>query len=366
MAAWLTHLVPGNAPDGAPILSVLGKKTYTFANGKAAVEADQQEPILEADEYWNNGKPQSHPVRVESDLVAFKPMTDVIILAKAHAPAGRPIKVLDVGVQVGAARRIARVFGNRKAFVTPTGLGFTEPEPFTEMPLDYGHAYGGKDEKSEDGFQFTYLKNQVGKGFVIKDTPKSIQDLALPNVEDPQRLLTPDTLALGQFDRWKQAPDPVGFGYVNKNSHPRFTLAGLPPDQWAEAEADRQKALKKAPEIGTKPSNAPAQVPPMLNPQFFNGASKGLALPYLKGDEAFKFAYLDASVAQFSFNLPGVRPIAWLDVGKGPADMAMALHTVVVDMEKKRLTMVWRGSAYYGGLEAMQKFTALEYGVKEA
>jgi hypothetical protein len=43
----------------------------------------------------------------------------------------------------------------------------------------------------------------------------------------------------------------------------------------------------------------------------------------------------------------------------------MALHTVVVDMEKHRLTMVWRGCVHYGGLEAMKSFTALEYGVKE-
>ena len=50
---------------------------------------------------------------------------------------------------------------------------------------------------------------------------------------------------------------------------------------------------------------------------------------------------------------------------QGPEEMAMVLHTVVVDMEKHRMTLVWRGCSYYGGLEAMKDFTNLEYGVKE-
>jgi hypothetical protein len=363
---WLSHLIPGNAPDGAPILSVLGKKTFRFADGKAAWEDEEQLPFVEADEYGGKGRPAADPVRLESDLVAYKPMTDVVILAKAHSPGGRPVKHLDVGVQVGQARKIARVFGNRKAFVTATGLAFTEPEPFAEMAIDYSRAYGGQDGKSEEGVQYSYLKNPVGRGFVVKNEPRAVQDLPLPNIEDPQKLLAPQNLVVGSFDRWRLYPDPAGFGYVNKSFHPRFTLAGLPPDHWAQAEAERIQSLRKAPEVGARGSAVPPPVTPMLNPLFFNGASKGLALPFLRGDETLKLAHLDKDRPQFAFSLPGRRPKAWLDVGEGRLDMAMALHTVVADMEAHRLTMVWRGCAYYGGVEAMKDFTALEYGVEEA
>ncbi|MDB5105346.1 MAG: uncharacterized protein JWP91_3035 [Fibrobacteres bacterium] len=362
---WLSHFIPGNAADGSPILSVLGKRTYTLRNGKPALAAEEQEPFLEADVFWGAGNPQSDAVRLESDLIAFKPMTDVIVLSKAHAPSGRPVKQLDVGVQVGQSRKIIRVIGNRKAFVTLTGIAFTEPEAFSEMPIDYSRAYGGSDALSAEGIAYTYLKNAAGRGFVIKDTPKVVQDLLLPNVEDPQRLLTPQNLVLGEYGKWKSAPDPVGFGYTGKGFHPRFTFAGLPPDHWAEAEAERKQSLKKAPEIGSKPSAIPPSMAPMLNPRFFNGASKGLSLPFLKGDESIKLAHLDPAIPQFTFNLPGVRPRAWLDVGQGPEEMDMVLHTVVIDKESDRLTMVWRGCAYYGGLEAMKAFTNLEYGVKE-
>lgn len=363
---WLTALMPGNAPDAAPILSVLGKKTYRFANGKTAWEDEEEQiPILEADEFNGGGKPDTDSVKHESDMVAYKPMTDVALVGHARVPGGKKIGQMDVGIQIGAARKIARVFGDRKVFVTASGFAFSPPEPFSEMPLDYSLAYGGRDEKSDDGVPYVYPKNPVGKGFVVKSTPASLQDLALPNLEDPAKLLTPQNLVLGRFDKWKEGPVPVAFGFQNKNFHPRFTLAGLPPEHWADAEADRQRSLKKAPEVGSKASNIPPQVPPMLNPYFFNGAAPGLSLPFLKGDEAIKLAYLDADHPQFTFNLPGKRPRAWIDVGEGPEEMEMALHTVVIYKDVNRVTLTWRGCAYYGGIEAMKKFTALEYGVKE-
>jgi hypothetical protein len=296
--------------------------------------------------------------------VAYKPMTDFILIGKAHVPHGKKAGFLDIGLQVGEARKVARVFGNRKAYVTPTGVAFSEPEAFSEMLLDHSKAYGGKDEKSDEGLSYVYPRNPVGKGFVIKNHPKAIQDLALPNLENSMRLLTPQNLTLGKFEAWKDAPDPWAFGYQNKNFHPRYTLSGLTPDQWAQAESDRQKSLKKAPEVGAKGAPVPAGVPPMLNPQFFNGASKGLSLPYLRGDETVKMANLDPELAQFSFNLPGTRPTAWLDVGEGPEDMAMALQTVVLYKETNQVTLVWRGSSVYGGLDAMKDFKRLEFGIK--
>jgi len=363
---WSTALVPGNAPDTSPILSVVGKKTYRFGQGKTAWEDEEAPvPIIEADEFNGGGKPDTDSMRIESDLAAFKPMTDVALIGSARAPGGKPLSQMDIGLQIGGARKIARVFGDRRVQVTGAGFVFSPPEPFTEMPLDFSRAYGGKDEKSDEGVPYVYPKNPVGKGFVVKNAPQALQGLELPNLEDAQKPLTPQNLVLGRYDQWKDGPEPVAFGFQNKNFHPRFTLAGLPPEHWADAEADRQRAVKKTAQVGARGSAIPPQVPPMLNPFFFNGAAKGLSLPFLKGDEAVKMAHLDAEHPQFAFNLPGARPIAWLDVGEGPEDLAMVLHTVVIYLDTRQVTLTWRGCAYYGGLEAMKKFTALEYGVKE-
>ncbi len=362
---WLTHFIPGNAPDGAPILSVLGKKTYRFANGQTAVpDRDEQIPFTEADEYWGQGNPAVDAVKLESDLVAYKPMTDVVFIAHAHAPKGRPVTTLDVGVQVGPSRKIFRVFGDRKVFVTGTGLAFTQPAPFERMPLDYGQAYGGKDDKSEEGFAYTYMKNPVGKGFVVKNNIKALQDMVLPNLEDPVKLLTPQNLVLQKFERWMEYPEPMSLGYVSKGSSPRFELAGMAPDQQAGAEMERQRAIQKMPAVGVGPASQPPPPSPILNAQFFNGASKGLCFPYLVGNESIKLAHLDRENPQFTFNLPGERPRAWLDVGDGKEEMKMVLQSVVVYKNTNQLAMIWRGSAYYGGIESIQKFTRLAYEVR--
>lgn len=364
---WLSKIVPGNAPDGNPILSVIGKKTYRFANGRIAGEDDQEQiPFIEADEFWGEGNPQADAMKLESDLVAFKPMTDVILIGKAHSARAAKVQYLDVGIQIGQSRKIARVIGDRKAYVTATGIDFTPPEPFSEMPLDFSRAYGGSDLRSDEGLTYTYLKNPIGRGFAIKNHPRAVQDLHLPNIEDPQKLLTPQNLCLGRFERWKEWPDPVAFGYQNKNAHPRFTLAGLPADQWTQAEAERQQSLKRMRAVGAPGAPIPPQPAPMLNPLFFNGAPKGMCLPPLRGDESIKLAHIDKDTPQFSFALPGVRPKAWIDVGDGREGLAMSLHTAVIYKETNQLTMVWRGCAYYAGIEALRTFTAFECGVEEA
>ncbi|MDB5048342.1 MAG: uncharacterized protein JWO30_1413 [Fibrobacteres bacterium] len=362
---WLSQFMPGTSPSGTPIMSVLGKRTYRFDNGKTAwVDEEEQIPFLEADEFMGGGNAATDALRLESDLVAYKPMTDVIFVGKACVPGGGQMPQLDFGIEVGAARKIGRAIGNRKVFVTGTGIAFSQPEPFSEMLLDYRRAYGGKDEKSDPGVMYTYPKNQVGKGFIVKNTTAALQDLALPNFEDPTKLITPQNLVLGKFENWKQYPDPMGLGCMNKNSYPRYTLAGLPPEHWADAEADRQRALQKNPEVGTKPSQQPQQVPPMMNLEFFNGASPGMKFPYLIGNEPIRMANLDPKLGRFTFNLPGERPKCWLDVGNGPTEMEMVLHTVVIYKPTNQLSLVWRGCAGYGGLADMAKFTKLEHGIK--
>jgi hypothetical protein len=360
---WLTKLVPGYAPDGAPILSVLAKKTFQFSNGKTAWE-DEETPIpfFEKDEFWGKGDPQFDAVKYESEIVPYKTMTDVALIGKAHAPKGAKVPWLDIGVQVGEARKISRIFGNRKVKVVGNGHLFTDPEPFSTMPLDFSRAYGGRDEKSEEGMTYVYPKNPVGKGFIVQNNPIALNQLELPNIEDPNALLSPKNLVLGKFANWKFYPKPAAFGFINKNSHPRFTMAGLSLDQRAGAEAERQKNLSEMPEIGTPGSQQPASPTPMMNLEFFNGAPEGLKFPFLTGSEIVRLAHMDPETPQFSFKLPGVRPVGWLDVGRFPEKFEMVLHGVTIHKESNQVTMLWRGCMHYDGPESLRTFTMLQFG----
>lgn len=363
---WLTRIAPGYGPDGAPLLSVLCKRTYVFANEKACEpDMGEQIPFHEADAFLDDGDPMADAPRQESDLVAYKPLTDVILHACAHAPKGTRVHYLDVGIMVGNYRKIARVFGDRKVIVNGTGFGFSEPLPFESIRLDYTKAYGGKDGKSVPGVEFPYLRNPIGKGFLLKGDAALLQGMVLPNIEDPLNLLTPAKLVVGKFENWPKQPEPAAFGYAPRNSHPRLSQAGLTKPDQVDAEADRQAGLETMQEVGAEGQPQPAAPMPLLNPEFFNGAPAGLKLPYLSGRETIKLRHLDAQYPAFQFQLNLSKPKLYLDVGEGRQMLPPVIQTLEIYKETNQLTVVWRGSAGYAGPDSFRKFKDFRFGVAE-
>ncbi len=364
---WLTRLVPGHAPDGGHILSVLAKNTYTIAHQQTAVE-DRASPLpwFEADLYWGSGNPATDAIRVESDLVAYKPCVDFILVGSAWAPRGKRAKFFDAGVQVAGANRLIRVFGDRTVQIKTFGFEFSDPESFESMPLHYGLAYGGTDSVSDPGTTYTYPRNPVGKGFLVKKDLKALHGLSLPNLEDPRQLLSADNLLVGKFADWQRMPIPQAFGPMGRNFQPRLELAGLPQDDRASQEWARQKSLAALPEVGSGPESVPPDAPPLLNPLFFNGAPEGQRFPFLKGDETVRLGYMDPDFPLFDFQLPNDTPSLWIEVNdEGLEELKPVLQTVVVHKETNQVTLVWRGSAYYGGPQEMAEYQNLQFGVED-
>ncbi|MGL1933389.1 MAG: DUF2169 domain-containing protein [Fibrobacterales bacterium] len=354
-----TRIIPGTSPDGTPILSVLGKETFNFEHGLIAqIDKESPIPFHDSDEYYGDN-PITDPIKHESDLVAFKPATDVLFKGKAIAPNGKRAKYFDLAVGIGNFIKQIRVFGNRKVNKTPFGFEFTEPELFDEMPIHSGLAYGGIDDKSDEGVQYTYQKNPAGKGFVVKEKADSLHDLELPNLEDPYNLLTPEKLILKDYNNWKKAPDPVGLGPVAKNSYPRYLHAGLPMEQHIANEAARKEQLAN----GADPQSL-GDPTPLINPLFYNSAQTGMRLPYLKGDETIRMMYMDAEHPKFECKLPGITMKAWLNVGTGLQIMDTVIQTVEIHKETNQLTLVWRASSFYEGVESMKNFSEFKFGME--
>ncbi len=349
--------MPGHAPDGGPVVSVLAKQTYRFRHGEPAVaEPGPGIDWVEVDEYWDTNNPILDAAKAESELVAWKPCTDVVVVGRAQAPRGKRAKFFDCGIQIGAFRKVVRVFGNRKVQLKTMGFDFTDPEPFDSMPLHYGLAYGGR-HRRPDGLELNYPRNPVGKGFVVAPQPEDLANLALPNLENPAQLFLPQNLALKSFEKWKDAPEPWALGCTSRNFHPRVTLAGLQPDQAVEAEILRLQGAAASDGTSTRPPV------PVLNPDYFCCASKGLSLPHLRGDETILLVYLDADHPQFEFRLPGERPRIFLDVGHGMEWMEPVLQNVVIYKGTDQMTVVWRGSCRYEGPQSMSNWTTLRMGV---
>jgi hypothetical protein len=98
---------------------------------------------------------------------------------------------------------------------------------------------------------------------------------------------------------------------------------------------------------------------PDMDFRFFNGASPGLVLPFLSGDEPVVLVNLDPQ-GKTEFVLPGERPRIGLDIGQGAQEPRVVLHTVMIRMDQRQVDLVWRGAVSYAGLDSLPKLKKIE------
>jgi hypothetical protein len=338
-------LLPGQTPDGRHILAVLLKRSYAIGPDGRCARLPQAR-LVSGDKHY--GDPRTTPVQCESDLVPFKLATDVVVNAHAYAPHGRPVYTMECSVRVGQRRKTAIVTGDRIClYQDRSDPQFTEPEPFVEMPVTYDRAYGGVDIRSQKGMSLPYMRNPMGRGFMVKNTKGVVEGTGLPNIEDPQQLLAPETILTGDYKEWQRQPQPAGFGWFCKYWQPRAALAGvMPADRTFEQEM--RKMYAQAVPAHQRELYAQTQLPDM-NFQFFNGASDGLAMaPFLNGSEEIELRGLTPSGA-LMFHLPGERPAIGLDFGLGSNQPEVVLHTVMIHAQEGKVDLLWRGAAFYPG-----------------
>jgi len=360
-AAGKRIVLPGQTPTGEYVLAVLLKRTYRVAAGRAGVRAEADRKLVPGDVHYDD--PANSSVRFESDFAPFKLATDVVVNATAVAPGGRPTRQMTVVVQVGRHRKELRVTGDRLAkFRSGADPVFTDPEPFAVMDLLYERAYGGVDVRSDPQVPYPYPRNHLGKGFAVRNEKGAVDGLELPNIEDPADLLTPARVCCHAIDRWQGQPQPQGFGWYLKYWQPRAALAGvLPADRKIEQEL-RKEYAKLLPEAALAVYEKTKL--PDMDFRFFSGASPGLSVPFLNGDEAVTLTNLSPEGVQ-TFRLPGERPRITLDIGKGPQDPGTVLHTVQIRADDGEVDLVWRAAVPYPGpdwLPEMRKMDVVVVG----
>lgn len=174
------------------------------------------------------------------DLGMPKPRAELLVYGEAQAPGGRPVQGIDVTARLGSIEKTIRVLGDRYWMLDRNGKPVvTDPRSFTEMPLDYAHAFGGPD----------YKMNPLGKGHGAAVLLRQGEPAPLPNLEDPRRpVLTPgdtrDPACFAALDvQWPQRQAFLGTydqAWFDKlfPGHPRDTnwsyYNAAPRDQWAE------------------------------------------------------------------------------------------------------------------------------------
>jgi hypothetical protein len=262
-----------------------------------------------------------------------------------------------VSVQIGGQKKTLLVTGDRRCSYREDGLPiFTDPEPFNEMEIRYERAYGGRDEKSMPDIPFLYPRNFMGAGVVLRNVKEAIEGLPLPNIEDPQDLLSPERLLIEAPDRWHLQPLPQGFGWRQRTWYPRCALLGSYPafvDAGTVTTEEHMGLLPKnhialAKQSRLKPFEA----------HFNNGASYGMIFPNLSGSEPVVLGGLTPN-GVLKFSLAGDVPSILLDIGRGMEQPPVQLHTVSIRPDDSEYDLIWRGASVYEGYSWLAKMKRL-------
>ncbi|MBD3242038.1 MAG: DUF2169 domain-containing protein [Chitinivibrionales bacterium] len=324
---------------------ILMKRTYAIDNDRV-VAKDAPPELVESDLYDGDNF-LGGEVLAESDLVACKEHTDVVVTGSVHAPGGRTAYHVDCGVRVGPLSKTLRAWGDRDATIGTFGsVSIADPQPFTSMPLGYCRAYGGK-ARGGSGETHSYARNPIGTGYLVRGGVRRGDRIAMPNFEDPAEPVTAETLGPYKPGEWQLAPKPVSLGWTRRDFHPRYTYAGVLP---AHLEAARESAAA----VG-KTATHDLTVPPM-DPRFYQGASEGLWGGPLAGDEPVSLRHLDPVLPHQQFALPGDRPRVDVSLAGTRLEPPVTLQTVVIDKNTDTLSLVWRAAV---ALEYIEQFAML-------
>ncbi|MFT7774178.1 DUF2169 family type VI secretion system accessory protein [Roseateles sp.] len=294
--------------DGAEIWVVAVKATFDIRPDGTTEIAKEQPAVLRLPEHF--GEPGKSSIKYDADLVLTKKTTDVIVVGHAYPPAGATVTHADVGFKVGPVQKVLRVFGDRRW----RAMGMSAPEPFEKMPIIYERAYGGTDLASKTPEKDWEWRNPVGAGFATSGSHAN--GLALPNIEDPKRLI----------GSWSDRPAPAGFGVVASHWQPRVGFAGTYDDHWMKT---RQPLL--AEDLDDRYFQcAPAD---QQAPEFLRGGEPAVLLKLTPGGE-------------LRFTLPKLHlgfETRFYDGGR-QVHQNRRLHTVILEPDFPRVSLVWHSA----------------------
>jgi hypothetical protein len=302
-------------PDEKGVDTLYATLKASFTLGPALEVADEQRPVLLADEYW--GEPGQSSLKYAADVHLSKPSTDIALVGQAHATGRKPVAQLDASLSVAGRRKVVRVFGERawRPLCWLFCLRKSAPRPFRAVPLIYEHAFGGMHQADGKRARVTFEpRNPVGMGYAGRRRRRELRGLPLPHLEDPSALIKSP----------RHRPAPAGFGFVAPSWEPRKSFAGTYDEAWQK---------RRAPYL-----------PDDFDPRFFNAAHPDLVTErHLEGGERVEALNVSPS-GPLRFRLPVCRFKTTVRIAGRDESPPLQLETVLIEPDDARLTMLWRGA----------------------
>jgi hypothetical protein len=292
--------------SGAHQWLVAVKATFVLADGELLLTEDQPAPLLQPT--WR-GDPATSSLLVDSDLLATKPGTDVVLDSRAFAPGGRPTKVVDVSLSIARRLKTLRVWGPRTYTRGLLGLSTSESQPFTDQPIHYEWAFGGLDLSPGDpGKGRIDERNPVGRGVAASS----------------QDLLGRPAHTIDHAHDERAGTSPAGFGPISYSWMPRRARAGTYDARW---EASRKPLL-----------------PDDYDERFGSCApdDQWCAEPFT-GGELVRMVNMTPD-GELAFGIPRI-PLSFETVFRtGPIRHSAKLSTVFIVPHKRLVSLVWQSA----------------------
>jgi hypothetical protein len=353
--------ISARLPDGGPMLAVLAKRTYLVdAAGRLRV-APEQLPLTLAPELDPKVK---ELLRADTDMMAFKLRTDVIVLGHAYAP--RRERRIEAVIRIAGHDVKIAVTGERRCGVDVRGNArIPEPAPIERVPLCFTHAYGGKDGAAEAKYgdvladdpavlkndpdvdleaasPYLYPRNPCGRGYLVEPSHEGLAGMLLPQLEDPSDLLTPARLAESSIEHWQRLPLPWSTGWVNHTWYPRIAFVGVIP---ISESFDRPPLEVDRGLVPEYLADGVARLEPTSSFELASGAHVALQRPHLRGGETIELLNLHKSRPRWTLQLPPP-PTLQTDGRNGKLNPTEpVLHSVILEPDEDRVSVVWRGAA---------------------
>lgn len=350
------HAIPH--PEGGWLLGVVAKRTYRVTD-TGCVPVEEQVGLVEQPRLSADGAILIH----DGDLMLRRAMADVIVQGHAYGPNGAPM--FDAAVRVESLHRRVKVFGDRRCERDARGeLRFGPPASAPKVPLTWENAYGGLDKVAHarlgapyaDAFKkaginpdprfflYGYPRNPLGKGYLIEPSSDALEACALPNLEDPTRLLTPQTLPRRSHLLWPQGPPVAGFGWLNYNFFPRSVQLGMAPPLY-DGKLKPEEFFEVA-EGWLRPDVVAAQTP--VTQRVDAGATQasavGMRVREVSAQGGIELTNLHAKKATWRFTLPNDEPrLTFRLPADQPIEVQPRIRTLLLEPDKDRVCVVWVG-----------------------
>ncbi|TDR34784.1 hypothetical protein DFR29_1432 [Tahibacter aquaticus] len=248
-----------------------------------------------------------------SEMIPFKPATDVLVVGTALSPEGRPLREWNAALCIKDQTKRLRLFGPREwRHSAMGGWRLSGPEACSGVALLYENAYGGtvgpaREHYAEGDY---YPPNPFGSGYVGKQRPDTNAPLRAAQIEAWD----------GPITHFGQDVAVGGFGALPGFVPARAQYAGTTDADW---------------EASVKPN-----IPPDMDMRYWNTApADQQASEYLRPGDVIGLVNLRPG-APLRLAMPPIDPATLCEYDEdNRRAAAMNLDTVTIDLDAQRMTL---------------------------